>query len=372
MIYEPSVLQSPPTFPGFLASSLPYQAEPIPTVGDNLHPFFINLLPEGARLAALVERRRTAKGDFLSMLMDVGFDTVGDVAVVREGVGPVKRAARVDPGSIRFSEVLDRELSEGRSSVPGVQDKISEATISLFVSMRSSAVILKLSPPGLPNLVENEAFFMKMAADCGLEVAKTQVVYDMDNVAGLMVARFDRRGKKPVQKFHQEDGCQLLNVIPANKYSVDFPQVNLRAILKAGARHVTSLSDTVRRMLTQYAFSYLIGNADMHAKNLSIYWHDGIVSLTPGYDILSTLPYPKHDRHMALALDGKDDDFRARDIIRFAATFNVPETAIRDSLRKMTEGAAAWITRLNEIGFDQETTEKLAREIEERRQRLIP
>lgn len=54
------------------------------------------------------------------------------------------------------------------------------------------------------------------------------------------------------------------------------------------------------RLLRLVAFSYAIGNGDLHGKNVSVYGSDGQVELTPAYDALSTLPYG--DTHMALEL----------------------------------------------------------------------
>ena len=52
-------------------------------------------------------------------------------------------------------------------------------------------------------------------------------------------------------------------------------------------------------------FNYLIGNDDMHLKNLSIITEEGKVKLSPGYDLLNTtIEYRQSDDEIALPLRG--------------------------------------------------------------------
>jgi serine/threonine-protein kinase HipA len=51
-------------------------------------PFFAGLLPEGARLVALITRLKTSAADEFSLLVAVGGDTIGDVRVLPEGAAP--------------------------------------------------------------------------------------------------------------------------------------------------------------------------------------------------------------------------------------------------------------------------------------------
>lgn len=51
------------------------------------------------------------------------------------------------------------------------------------------------------------------------------------------------------------------------------------------------------------AFSYVIGNGDLHAKNVSISGARGILQLSTAYDLLSTRPYK--DLKLALEFEGR-------------------------------------------------------------------
>lgn len=344
---------------GWLATTLPHETANF----IDLPPFFLNLLPEGRRLQLLLESSRS-RDDALELLIRVGWDTIGDVAVLPEGRSPGDQGARVKAnnlGNVSFWDLFYAGNSEHPdSAVPGVQEKISASTVAFGVRAAGiPSAILKLNPPKYPRLVQNEEFFLRMAKACRLEVNRAEVVHDRDGEAGLLITRFDRT-KRGSEKLHQEDGCQLLNSPPANKYHPP-----LRAIADRLANVCTSGVVEVERLLRLTAFSYLIGNCDLHAKNISVLWDD-VVRLSPGYDLLSTLPYTFLDRRMALKLQGKDDNLRKGDFVDFGKTYGISEKATLQMLETLCDHAEPWIGRVGEIGFDFETTEALQREITKR------
>lgn len=126
-----------------------------------LPAFFTGLLPEGRRLNALKEAVKTSADDEMSLLLGVGADVVGDVAVVPEGVTPSEVPARVQLpllATTTFSDLLiELGIRVQRAGLPGVQDKVSAAMINLPVARAGSRYLLKLNPPEFPHLVENEA-----------------------------------------------------------------------------------------------------------------------------------------------------------------------------------------------------------------------
>ena len=58
-------------------------------------------------------------------------------------------------------------------------------------------------------------------------------------------------------------------------------------------------------LLKVVVFSWLIGNGDLHGKNMSIYNPDGWWQPTPAYDLLCTQPYAGWNDPMALNLYGR-------------------------------------------------------------------
>lgn len=341
---------------GFLASALLPQPALIET--HDLHPFFLNLLPEGVRLRLLLEASRS-KDDSLALLLKLGWDTIGDVAVLPHGEAPTGHkvsAPESQLSEVSFWELFHKGIVETPdAAVPGVQEKISSSTIAFGVRAASvPSAILKLNPKKYPRLVQNEEFFLRMAKGCGLEASKAVLVQDREGESGLLVTRFDRL--KGGMKLHQEDACQLLNLVPANKYTP-----SLRRVADAICQFCTAPVVEIARLMRLYAFCYVIGNSDLHAKNISLLW-DGTVRLTPAYDLLSTLPYHL-DPNMALQLGGRDDNFRTGDFVSFGERYGVPESATRGMIASLCARAEIWTDRLEEIGFDAKTTDSLKSEV---------
>jgi serine/threonine-protein kinase HipA len=65
----------------------------------------------------------------------------------------------------------------------------------------------------------------------------------------------------------------------------------------------------MQAFVTILVVNVAIGNADAHARNLSlVHRPDGSVRLAPAYDVIPTYHYPSHSRHLAQPVD--------RDVLR--------------------------------------------------------
>lgn len=364
--YDDAYLGSPDAVP--VAVTLPLGASARASAGA-VPPFFAGLLPEGVRLQAVTTAARTSVDDHLTLLLVVGADTIEDVQVLPVGTPPTEPRALLDmagAGVEDFGEVFARATSTDPAevdlvSLPGVQVKVSAAVMSTPVGTTSGPAILKLAPPGWPRLVENEHFFLSMAAACGLPVRAHQLLHDHHGRAGLLVERFDRvviPGGVPL-RLAQEDACQVLGRYPAAKYRLTFQEV---AAGLAGAVHDAGGSRplALRRALETAAVSYLVGHGDLHGKNLSIRRSpDGLWEVTPAYDLVCTQPYLSWSDPMALPMYGRANRLSRRWWIDAASRLGLPEKALARSLDRMTSAAEPWIDRAGEIGLDDGPTTRL-------------
>lgn len=327
--------------PDFIKNSqIPYFSYCIPNnspniiiYGDNLPPFFAGLLPEGRRLNALISKIKTAKDDLFSIFAAVGTDCIGDIYVKDYLRVEIKQPPRLDAVNFYayFEELIDPASSIlDTESLAGVQEKISASMISfpLNIAKKNKAYILKLNPKDKSNLIQNELACLQLAKKCGFEVAKAKIVLDKDKNAGLLIERFDRINEK---KLHQEDACQFLNHYPADKYRISINQI-ADALMQI--THAPQLE--ILNLLCQYAFSYLICNGDLHAKNISLQTLDnGAITLTPLYDLICTAIYG--DFKMALKIDGRDDNIKRKTFISFAERYNISAKAINSAFDKLLE-----------------------------------
>lgn len=352
-----------------VASTLPLSNRPVRRDSGSVPPFLAGLLPEGRRLQAVVDAVKTSVDDELSLLLAVGADTVGDVRIVRSGSAPRERAADLpaDPSLVEFRSLLaaatDSTTSPLDTALPGVQDKISDSMISFPIKRRKGRAILKLDPSRFPRITANEDFFLSVAARAGFAVPRHELVTDASGRQGLLVHRFDRHTDESgaVTRIAQEDGCQVLDRYPADKY-----RVTLNVLATRVAELATSPQAAVLDLVLQYAFSWAIGNGDFHAKNYSLQWRpDGIVAATPLYDLVSTIAYPL-DQTMAMDLDGRDANFRQRYFVEFGARFDVPSVLTARRLDEMSRRALPSIDGLASIGHDDTTTERMAATITRR------
>jgi serine/threonine-protein kinase HipA len=267
-------------------------------------------------------------------------------------------------GQMSFAELLDElGIRAQRVALPGVQDKTSAAPIKL----PGERWILKLNPIGqYPHLVENEAFFLRAARLSGLSVPDCELVADRDGAPGLLIRRFDRiTVDGEVHALAVEDGCQVADRPPADKYLLSAEQV-FAALAKVCDAPVVA----GRELIRQLAFAYLIGNGDAHAKNFSIRQDPtGEWRISPAYDVPCSHVYG--DATMALSVGGRaGGDFGAKEFIALGERLGVPERAVRRAIAELVGRADRWLPDLDRLPFDRGTIAKLRRVINHRRRRL--
>jgi serine/threonine-protein kinase HipA len=354
-----------------VATTLPVSTEPVITPARSVSPYFAGLLPEGRRLRALRSALKTSADDDFSMLLAVGADPIGHAQVV---IGGEPCPPLGDPGAgvtlrdASFTELFAAATGADpdRGGIAGLQDKVSGRMLSLPVrASNGSAHILKFDPPEFPHLVRNEAFFLTMAAACGLPTTEWQVVVDRDGRDGLLVERFDRvRHGDTVVALACEDGCQVSNRFPADKYSLD-----TEGLVNALSLPCTARAVAARSFVRQVAFALLTGNGDLHAKNLSILRSGHEWRAAPAYDLPSSAPYG--DRTLAIAIEGRREAQVSRSrFIRFSAAAGLPERAATLLLDDLLRRALPFLDRLDELPFDQRRIHDLRRLLRSRHQLL--
>ncbi len=282
-------------------------------------PFFEALLPEGPVREQVASQLRIAVGDSYGLLKELGRDCAGALQIVESK--RLSETPTIDWLSSERLEALIEDLPRHplgiraederlRLSLAGVQNK---AVLARDASGRfgrplngmPSTHIVKPEPPHeeFAALAANEYFCMRLAARCGLPAATVELL----QVAGrscLVVERFDRvLTSSPPARVHQEDLCQALGLTPDFKYQQEGWQLpSYSALAELLDDH--SPAPGIDRLGGAMAavFNFLVGNADAHAKNISLLHVPDGVRLAPLYDVVSTSIYPELHTDLALAI----------------------------------------------------------------------
>lgn len=346
-----------------VATTLPITDRPVTRPGGGLPPFFAGLLPEGHRLTVLRREVKTSADDELSLLLAVGADTPGDVQVVPAGHPPQEPAplADADPALLDFRELTD---ATDRHSLPGVQAKASATMLTSPFTTSAERALLKIDPPEHPHLVENEEMHLSAAQTLRLPVAGHRVVRDGHGIPGLLVTRFDRDIAEDgfAHRRAMEDSAQVLDVLPAAKYSLSSEEVTLALAHRTAAPMVS-----LRNLYLQFLFAWLTGNGDLHAKNVSILRApDGRWQVAPIYDIPCTAVY--RDFSTALSVDGRTTRIRRRHWEAFADSIGLPQPAARSAMTLALRAAGK--ADLRALPFEGSPLHGALREIGRRRAEL--
>lgn len=205
----------------------------------------------------------------------------------------------------------------GKMSVQGVQTKLSAQlkvkTHCFELVDQAGHYILKPQSEYYPELPENEALTMSLAATIGLEVPVHGLVYGVDGKFTYFVKRFDRAGHK--QKLAVEDFSQLLQASRDTKYNSSMEKV-CELILNPEMCSFPRIE--ALRFFKLTLFNFLTGNEDMHLKNFSLITRKHKTGLAPAYDLLNTTIAQKNSsEEMALPLNGKKRNFTKRDLIDY-------------------------------------------------------
>lgn len=347
-----------------VATTLPLDSAPVSSGSGAVPAFFANLLPEGRRLTALRQSVKTSGDDELSLLLAVGGDPVGDVQVLPTGVEPSSVEPKTnEPGELDFAELLADQGVSDPSVLAGIQDKVSGRMLTLPLQFGGRDRLLKFEVPEFPRVVENEHFFLERAKRLRHPVVRSQVLHDSRNRSGLLIDRFDRPVKDgSLTSLAVEDGAQLLNIHPAQKYSV-----TTEALADAVASVCAARPVALRAVFQQVLFAWLTGNGDLHAKNMSVLQHGSEWRVAPIYDIPSTLPYGDHT--MALSIGGRRDGLSRKQFDTFGARLGLPRRAIDrtvDEVLAVTERIEEEIAD-GAIGFDTRRQRDLVRALRRRR-----
>lgn len=330
-----------------------------------LLPFFSNLLPEGRLRAYLAERAGVKTSREFFLLWALGADLPGSVWVgSADGEKP-------PPGAGGAEETVGQASKTSRAfrfSLAGVQLKFSALAapkkgLTIPVHGDGGDWIVKLPSAQYTGVSENEFSMMSLARAVGIDVPEIKLL-SLDDIEGLpsdvgrldggvfAIKRFDRL--ETGERIHMEDFAQVFGLYPEDKYE----KASYRSIAGVIWRETgeAGLVEFVRRLV----FNALIGNADMHLKNWSLLYRDGVnATLAPAYDFVATQAYIPDDKAALKVVRSKRwADFGRDELVAMSRKAGLPEELV---LRTAAETVAAfrevWSNQRIGLPLDQTATD---------------
>ncbi len=298
-----------------LSVTMPRKEEPFPD--EIARPFFENLLPEGEIRAAIAKLKQISERNTFGLLGEIGGDCAGAISLWPTGEKQLKNEGYAEISDERLRELLSNMRTrplltaddELRLSLAGVQNKLpvyyDDAKLFLPKGGAPSSHILKPGSPGFAHLPVNEHFCMRLADALGLPVPDSKILRTPEPI--YLASRYDRvKGRDgTLSRIHQIDFCQALNLLSTKKYEKEGGP-NLQACFEVIAKYSAHPAKDRLHLITWVIFNYLIGNADAHAKNLSLLITQEGISLAPFYDLISTGIYPDLTLNLALGIGGEN------------------------------------------------------------------
>ena len=263
---------------------------------------------------------------------------------------------------------LAREVVESRSTVTGVQPKLSmdinrggrDEPDRLTIVGLWGRYILKPKSDTYPWLPEDEDLTMHLATLARIQVVPHSLIRFNDGELTYITRRIDRDDDG--RKYLMEDACQLSERLVSDKYKSSYENVG---------KLIRRYSSMPQLDLVNYwevvVFSWLTGNSDMHLKNFSLFCRvPGLYTLAPAYDLLNVHLLFDDPEEMALTLDGRKRKLNRQNFVNAMRTTGIDDKVIANTLGKFQKVQPLWNAFIDQSFLPEELRERYKDEISRR------
>lgn len=258
-----------------------------------------------------------------------------------------------------------------KMSFSGVQRKLnarlSISHQSFEVVSKGGHFIIKPQSPDYAELPQNEDLTMKLASCAGINTPLHGLMYCHDGSFSYFIKRFDRKGKN--ERIGVEDFAQLAGVSPETKYDFSMEKI-IPMIEKLCSFPVLEK----KKFFLLTLFSFLVGNEDLHLKNLSLIHREGITEFSPAYDLLNSSITMRTSEELALPLRGKKSHLTRADLVDYLGKerLKLSSEMIQEILDRLQRATGMW-KELIQVSFLSEPKKTAYLNlVSERKKRLFP
>lgn len=267
--------------------------------------------------------------------------------------------------------LLATETTNKGFTVPGVQKKLSLHLVSDSNKPRLTLVnyptgyILKPQVAEFEALPESEQLIMTMADMAGISTVPHALIKGNKGLA-YITKRVDRNLiDNKVEMLAMEDFCQLDLRLTEDKYRGSYERC-AKIIKQYSSRVGIDMAEFYIRLV----FCFIVGNSDMHLKNFSLIETaegSGEYVLSPAYDLLPVnANMPADKEQFALAMNGKKQNLRKGDFLKFADTCGISRQTAEKLIENLVKLTSKWIAMCDKSLLPDDLKDRLRKIIAER------
>lgn len=271
--------------------------------------------------------------------------------------------------------LLATETTNKGFTVPGVQKKLSLHLVSDSNKPRLTLVnyptgyILKPQVAEFEALPESEQLIMTMADMAGISTVPHALIKGNKGLA-YITKRVDRNLiDNKIEMLAMEDFCQLDLRLTEDKYRGSYERC-AKIIQRSSSRVGIDMAEFYIRLV----FCFIVGNSDMHLKNFSLIETaegSGEYVLSPAYDLLPVnANMPADKEQFALAMNGKKQNLRKGDFLKFADTCGITRQTAEKLIENLVKLTPKWLSMCEKSLLPDELKERLKKIITERAETL--
>ena len=272
------------------------------------------------------------------------------------------------PYAVEDLQALAKQVVRSQTTIPGVQaklsidlDRMSRDTKRFTIVGLWGRFILKPPTPLYPHLPELEGVTMRLAQAARIDTVPHTLIRFADGALGYLTRRIDRTPTGA--KIPMEDMCQITGRLTEDKYKSSHERIAKAIEQYSSAPHLDMV-----KYWQQVIFAWIVGNADMHLKNFSLYDPDGDgYMLTPTYDQLSTaIVMPDDHEELALSLCGKKRKLRGQHFATAMRLTGLGEKVIDNVFKRFTASQSLWEQCVADSFLPEEMKDALSTLIDDR------
>ena len=336
--------------------------------GTEAQIFFENILPEAEQRRIISRFVGVSEGNFFALLKHFGEECAGALIITEKEV----------PNSLHYEyrRLSERDFAELITSLdritPAVLDKdyrlsLAGAQAKMSVKIEGGKIFLPLENSPSTHIIKpfskhfgalpvNEHFCTTLASHAGLNTCQTELL-KYGGEQALQVRRYDRafvNGR--IQRAHQEDFCQALGYSHNQKYEAEGgPSFKdcIDLLVNVSAR---AAADKIQ-LIKWFLFNYIVGNADAHAKNISLIYYgedNQHIALAPFYDLVSTSIYEGITCKMAMSAGNEftPDNLTAEHWKLFCKDCGITYKTLKKYFSQLTESIEEKIAGVSGVPYD--------------------